>query len=316
MQLYLGIDGGGTHTRAILVNALGQVQGEGNAGPSNYHNVGVEVTGRSLREATENAWASANLPFAMADTAFLGCAGIKASADIVSLTAIAESIGLAPAGHVTVANDLHNALSGGLAGRPGIALIAGTGTNCLGCDATGKSFMCGGWGWMLDDVGGGIGIALAGLRAAARAADGRAPFTRLLSAALAFFGLTEANELLERLYVRSCPLEEIATFAAVVIREAMTGDATAMEVLSEGARALAELVAGVSRELSFPDVADIVILGGCARSGSPYQPLIEQAVRAAVANANIIEPKGSPTQGAAINALRAAGVKPIPNLIF
>jgi N-acetylglucosamine kinase-like BadF-type ATPase len=206
MQLYLGIDGGGTRTRAILVDSQGRVVGEGEAGPSNYNNVGLAAAGRALRAAAESAWARAGKPRTATTpaSAFLGLAGVKASVDVARLTSLAESAGLAPAGQVTVANDLHNALAGGLAGRPGIALIAGTGTNCLGRDATGATFMCGGWGWLLDDVGGGIGLALAGLRAATRAADGRSSAIGLLPRALAFFGLTDANELLERLYARAC----------------------------------------------------------------------------------------------------------------
>lgn len=290
--------------------------GEGEGGPSNYHNVGIETAGLALRSATEAAWTGVGLPFAPAAVAFLGCAGVKASVDIIGLTVVAEAAGLAPAGRVTVANDLHNALAGGLAGRPGIALIAGTGTNCLGLDATGASFMCGGWGWLLDDIGGGVGLALAGLRAATRAADGRAAETALLPAALAFFGLTEANELLKRLYVRDCPPEEIAAFAPVVTREAGAGDVTALGVLREGARALAELVAGAARTLNFPDGPEVVLLGGCACSGPPYQPMVETAILNAVPTAHLTVPAGPPVHGAALNALRTGGVNPLPVLDF
>jgi len=313
---FLGIDGGGTRTRAILVDEQGLVLAEGVAGPSNYHNVGLKAASLALRAATEAAWAGAGLPFTPAAAAFLGCAGVKASVDIARLTAVAEAAGLAPAGQVTVTNDLHNALAGGLAGHPGIALIAGTGTNCLGRDATGASFMCGGWGWLLDDVGGGVGLALAGLRAATRAADGRAAETALLPAALAFFGLTEADGLLERLYVRPCPPEEIAAFASVVTREAGAGDSAALAVLREGAHALAELVAGAARALHFPDGPRVVLLGGCARSGSPYQPMVETAILDAVPGAHLVEPAGPPVHGAALNALRAGGVNPLPLLDF
>jgi N-acetylglucosamine kinase-like BadF-type ATPase len=316
VKLFLGIDGGGTRTRAILVDEQGRVVGEGEAGPSNYHNVGIAAAGFALRAATQAAWAGVGQSFAPAAAAFLGCAGVKASIDIIRLTAVAEAACLAPAGHVTVANDLHNALAGGLAGHPGIALIAGTGTNCLGRDANDASFMCGGWGWLLDDLGGGVGIALAGLRAATRAADGRAPETALLPAALAFFGLTEANELLERLYVRDCPPEEIAAFASVVTREAGAGDAAAIAVLREGARALAELVAGAAHALHFPDGPRVVLLGGCVCSGAPYQSMVETAILDVVPAAQLTLPAGPPVQGAALNALRAGGVNPLPLLDF
>ncbi|MBL9215182.1 MAG: ATPase [Opitutaceae bacterium] len=314
MKAYLGIDGGGSHTHAILVSPRGRVLGRGEAGPSNYHGVGLKVAGANLRKAAERAWADAGQPFQAAAAAFLGCAGVKAERDAARVTAEAEGVGLAPAGQVTVVNDLHNALAGGLAGQPGIALIAGTGTNCLGRDATGATCMCGGWGWLLDDEGGGFGLAVAALRAAVRGADGRIPPTRLLPAGLAFFGLTHPDELLARLYVDAWTPDEVAAFAPVVMRLAEEGDAAAIGVLRNGAAALAGLVAGAAKPLSFPAGPSVVVLGGCARSGSPYQPMIEAAIRRLCPEARLGAPALSPVHGAAVNCLRAAGCDPRPLL--
>jgi N-acetylglucosamine kinase-like BadF-type ATPase len=316
MKFFLGIDGGGTKTRAVLVNADGVVIGEGESGPANYHNVGLPDAMASLQQATARAWLASGLPARMPDLAFLGCAGIKSAVDIARFTSAAETAGIAPTGEITVVNDLHNALTGGLAGRPGIALIAGTGTNCLGRDASGKHFMCGGWGWLLDDAGGGFGLALAAMRASVRAADGRSPETRLLPALLAFLGLSEPNELLARLYVEKWTPDELAAFAPVVIRLAQEGDAPASRILHEGALALADLVAGSARALDFPDGPEVVLLGGCACSGDPYQPLIEAAIRSACPAARITPPAFSPVHGAALNALHAGGIHPLPELTF
>jgi N-acetylglucosamine kinase-like BadF-type ATPase len=227
---------------------------------------------------------------------------------MLRVRAAAESAGLAPAGAVTVMNDLYNAHAGGLQGEAGVALIAGTGTNCLGIDHAGGSFMCGGWGWLLDDEGGAFGLAINALRAAARVADGRAAGTRLLAAALAFLGLSEADEMLARFYAQPWTPAEIAAFAPVVARLASEGDATAHRLLVAGARALAGLVAGACRTLVFPRGPRVVLLGSCARSGAPYQPLIEAEIRRLCPSARIVEPKGGTLHGAAINALRAGGV--------
>jgi len=314
MKILLGIDGGGTNTRAILVDAAGRVLGEGQAGPSNYHNVGLPTAIANLREARDRAWSASGFPARTPDAAFLGCAGIKSAADIARFTSAAETAGIASVGEITVANDLHNALTGGLGGRPGIALIAGTGTNCLGRDASGKAFMCGGWGWLLDDVGGALGLALASMRASVRAADGRAPATRLLPALLAFLGLSEPNELLARLYVEQWTPDEVAAFAPVVIRCADEGDATACQIVREGAQTLAGLVAGAARALDFPNGPEVVLLGGCVRSGPPYQTLVTDAIRVACPNACLTEPVFSPVHGAALNVLRAVGIDPLPSL--
>ncbi|MDR1283594.1 MAG: ATPase [Opitutaceae bacterium] len=316
MDFLLGIDGGGTRTRAILVTETGVVLGTGEAGPANCHNVGVQTAARHLNEAADMAWSAADKPRRQQPArVFIGCAGVKSRPDILQLTAAAELAGF-PAETVTVENDLHNALAGGLGGRPGIALIAGTGSNCLGRDASGNTFMCGGWGWLLDDEGSGFGLAIAALRAVARAADRRARPTSLLPAALAFFGVSEPDELLARFYAKKWTPGEVAAFAPVVMRHATEGDATARKLLAEGARALAALVSGAASALRFPQGPRVVLLGGCARGGAPYQPMIEAKIRATCPRARIVEPVGPPLHGAALNVLRAAGIHPLPRLDF
>jgi N-acetylglucosamine kinase-like BadF-type ATPase len=316
MPTYLGIDGGGTHTRAILLNRSGRVLGVGSAGPSNFNNVGDARAIANLLTATRAAWSAAGKPFAPADAAFLGLAGVKSAADIARMITVAEGASLASAGAVTVANDLHNALSGGLDGAPGIVLIGGTGCNALGRDASGRTFMCGGWGWLLGDLGAGFGLAAEGLRAACRAADGRAPATRLLTAALAFFGLSEPNELLACLYVGTWDPGAVASFAPVVVRLAGEGDSTAAAVLSDGADSLAAIVAATARTLDFPSGPDVVLLGGCITSGAPYQPLVEAAIRRAWPAARLRPAAHDPLHGAALNVLRHAGLKPSNPLII
>jgi len=306
MELYLGIDGGGTRTRAVLVAGSGEVLGEGKAAASNFNNVGEQEAGNNLRAATEAAFHAAGMSFRSVDGAFLGLAGVKSSEDIARMTSVAEARELAPAGAVTVKNDLFNALAGGLDGGPGIALIAGTGSNCLGRDASGEDFMCGGWGWFMDDGGSGWGLAADALRVAVRMADGRETPTRLLSTVLTFHGVSEANALLARLYNNAWSPAGIAGFAPVVIRLASEGDEAAKAVLHRGAKALSELVATTASRLDFPDGPRVVLLGGCARSGPPYQPLVEEAVRTACPRARLQDPVRDATYGAALNALSFA----------
>ncbi len=314
MKIFLGIDGGGTKTRAVLVDSHGTLLGQGEAGSSNYHNVGLKAAVEAIGKAADLAGRQAGLKKSLPQAAFLGCAGIKSSVDMAQMTYAAEMAGIGPAGEIKVANDLHNALAGGLSGQSGIALIAGTGANCLGQDDSGATFMCGGWGWLLDDVGGAMSLALAAFRAAARAADGRAPKTPLLPRVLAFLGISDPNEMLARLYVEKWTPDELARFAPAVEHCAKEGDLTAKQILLEGADALAGLVAGVARSLHFPNGPTVVILGGCARSGPYYPHLIRAAIEKACPRARIVEPEGSTVQGAALNALRAGGINPLPEL--
>lgn len=302
--LFLGVDGGGTKTRAVLVDATGRVRGTGEAGPSNYHNTGLGPTMDNIRQAARAAGAGTARPAA----AFLGCAAVKSARDGAVLTAAAEAARIAPAGTVTVASDMYNALAGGLSGRPGIALIAGTGSNCVGRDASGATFMCGGWGWLMGDEGSAAAIALEAVRVCVRAADGRARRTALLAPLLEFLGVAEPDELSARLYVDGWTPGELAAFAPVVERLAGAGDRAALAILQSGAKSLAALVAGTARALRFPGGPEVSILGGCARSGPLYPPMITAAVRRACPSARLVEAEHSTLYGAALNALRAGGL--------
>jgi len=55
----LGVDGGGTKTRAVVAGSRGEVQGEGHAGPSNPLRVGVSDSTKAIRQAVEGACADA-----------------------------------------------------------------------------------------------------------------------------------------------------------------------------------------------------------------------------------------------------------------
>lgn len=309
MRLFIGIDGGGTASRAVVVTSRGRIVSEGRSGPGNYHNVGLAKASGNLAAAARSAWLAAGLPAGKRPAGvFAGCAGIKSTVDVARLTLALERAGVGEAGTITVANDLLNAHAGGLAGGPGVALIAGTGTHCFGRDRGGCEAFCGGWGWLLDDVGGGAGLALAGLRLAVRAADGRFGESAVLPAAMAFFGTREPGEILTNLHTQPWPPEKLAGFAKVLTRLAADGDAGALSVLKEGAGSLAGLVATCAEKLRWRGRCNVVVLGGCARSGDPYQPLVEAAIVRALPRGRLVRPAGSPVEGAARNVLRIAGL--------
>jgi N-acetylglucosamine kinase-like BadF-type ATPase len=310
MEFFLGIDGGGTGTRAILVNRLGCVLGLGESGPSNYHNVGTEVAGKNLKTAVDLAKEEANLSGETPSSVFIGCAGVRSKSDQATVRDCAVAVGLrGPRDEdLVVCNDLHNALSGGLGGRHGIALIAGTGSNCLGRDESGQTFMCGGWGWLMDDVGSGCGLAVDAMRTAVQMADGRKERTKLLQVVMRFFGANEASELLKILYTQSWPPEALGELAPEITGLAAEGDPGAIGVLRRGAAGLAALVATTRRQLAFGAEVDVVLLGSAALSGMPYQSLVESSIAQQCDGVRFVRAACSPLEGAALNALRMAGI--------
>jgi N-acetylglucosamine kinase-like BadF-type ATPase len=308
-ELLLGVDGGGTGTRAVLLQSDGRVIGLGESDSSNFNNMGQDVAAENLRLATVAAFADAGIPFSPVKAAFLGLAALKSEADIARMVAAIGSRGLAPAGWIQVKNDLHNALAGGLDGEAGVAVISGTGSNCLGRDPRGNYFNCGGWAWLMDDGGSGFGLSIDALRTAVRMADGREKQTPLLPAVLEFYKVPHPDFLLERLYNRKWTPAEIASFTPTIMELAAAGDPAAMEILRRGALALAGLVSTTAANLDFAEAPRVVLLGGCVRSGAPYQPLVESEIRNSCPGVRLMEPLHDTVYGAALNALRFAASK-------
>lgn len=312
-KLYLGVDGGGTRTRAWLVDPAGQVLGAGESGPSNPNNVGPAGAGAAIGEAARSAGVAARVAGFPVQSAFVGCAGIKTAADCATFGAALHAGGLAA--RVDVANDTEAALAGGLGGAPGIVLIAGTGSFCLGRDARHQTAARGGWGWLLDDIGGAFWIGREAVRAVALAADGRAPATSLREPVLNFFGIAEPAAILAALYHPDMPPIRLAELSRVVTAAASAGDAVAGAILDASAHAAAELVRLVARALHWHDPLRLVIVGGLGRSGAPYTPRLHDAIRAAVPEITIVPPLLPPVAGAALRALEAAGVNATPGIL-
>src|SRR6185436_18935145 len=116
----LGIDGGGTKTRAVIAEAEGHVLGSGVGGPSNYDDVGMERAKAGIAEAVRMARQQSGLPEARLASVFLGMAGVVSEQDRSVIHAIARELNLADDQNVDVDHDCRIALAGGLSGRPGI----------------------------------------------------------------------------------------------------------------------------------------------------------------------------------------------------
>ena len=188
-DLYVGIDAGGTRTRLALADERGEIVALGEGGPGNLHRCGPEVLGRSIVEAR----AAAGLGSEPASAACLGVAGARSEADRRVLLDLAEELGLAPDGRIEVTSDVVVAHRGAFGGRPGIVVIAGTGSAVLGRDGEGREHSASSWDQARDDPGSGWDLGRRAVAAGILAGPGDAQ-TRALWAALAPRVLAAAEE--------------------------------------------------------------------------------------------------------------------------
>lgn len=314
-DLVIGIDGGGTCTRATLATGEGVVLGCMDTAGCNYRSVGIGLAIERIELAVRGAFRAANRAFAPPAAMFVGAAGVNTAEDARTLGDALCAAGLARPEQLAVANDSENAHAAGLRGRPGVALICGTGSIALGRSAAGRSFICGGRGWVLDDAASGAWLGLQALRAVVRAIDGREPATALQTIVLKALDLGGPEALVGRVYAAGFGAAEMARLAPFVLRAARQGDAVARDILQRGATEAAKLVQAAARGAGIAGATEVVLMGGVARSGPPYQPMIEAAIRRVLPPVTLVEPEMPPAIGAVIRALELARVPITPAVI-
>lgn len=306
MDLFLGVDAGGTGTRAILVDAAGAVHGRGTGGPGNWQAIGVANAGATLRSTITAALGSAGVEAGAVRGSFLALAGVRTDADRALIAA--ELAPLQLGGTVRLGGDLEAAHAGAHAGGPGVVVIAGTGSAAWGRDAHGRTVSAGGWGWLVDDCGGAYWLALRALSAACEAVDGRGPATTLGTRAAAFFDAADLRELLTGLHAGRRDRAGIAAFAREVRAAADSGDAVALALIGEAVNELLRLARAVRDRL--PEYASASAAAPCPLAivgGLGLGSIIAAPARAA--GFAPVEPWGEPVLGAALLAAEAAGAK-------
>lgn len=312
MDLVLGVDGGGTRTRGVLVDAAGRLRAAATGGSINLDDHPWERAEAELRALFDHLRREAN-DGSPVRAAFLTVGGVLTEADREATRGLAAAATRLPPATIGVHHDAFGALAGGLAGEAGMVLVAGTGSICFGRNRDGQESWCGNWGPMLGDEGSGHWLGLEALRAVARAHDGRNSPTALTEAVLAWLGVDAPEELLRRVHVGGLTRGEIAAFAPTVLRIASAGDAVAQDLTARGAHALAQCVR-VVRDALFDPAENMgrpvatVLVGGLTRDEA-YRRDLERAVARVAPRTRVVEPRLPPVLGAARVALERAGVE-------
>jgi len=299
LELYLGVDGGQSSTKAVIGDATGRILGRGTAGPCNHVSASEARAkfSRTILECVGNARAAAGLGH---DVHFrAACFGMSGGPE--DKDAILREIIVAEQWLVT--HDGLIALSGAVAGADGIVAIGGTGSIAFGRRGD-RTMRAGGWGYIFGDEGGAFWIVKEAVRAAVRLQEGWGPTTRLLEMLLQATGVRTANEVLHLFYTPEWPRSRVARLSAEVSRVAQAGDETAVSILKNAGRQLAQFVAAIHSTLWHPgETAHASYIGGVFRS-----PEVLQSFERALENVVVREPIWGADAGALIEAYRIAGI--------
>ena len=178
MGYSIGIDGGGTKTDCVVLDADGSIIGEGHSGPANPLRSGYEAAFRSISEAAAEALKSARLHTGDVTSVCAGLAG-AGRRNVVRRTMVFLAHEF-PHAVAQVTTDYDVALETAAGSGPGVVLIAGTGSVAYGRNAAGETARSGGYGPWIGDEGSAFDIGRRAIAAVARTRDHDGPVTLLL----------------------------------------------------------------------------------------------------------------------------------------
>lgn len=300
-QLYLGVDGGGTKTHISLMNGNRDFKCEGFAGPSNPLRVGVETAVSNIAKAINDACDRAGVSRGDIVAGTLGLAGVRRSDLKQSVReSFVKRLGIRK---VSVVTDAEIALYATTQGKPGLVVIAGTGSVCLGKNENGEMAISGGWGPLAGDEGGGVGIAQQALHTIAKASDGRGVPTMLSQRASEYFRASGPENLIVAIYSPQVDNTRIAGFARLVVEAAQEGDKVAVEILEDAGFELGLAACAVIDKLKLEDrKVPIGCVGSVFLAGELLTGPMLKKVRECAPKAFLTKPAVPPAHAAALMA--------------
>ncbi|WP_245674755.1 N-acetylglucosamine kinase [Herbidospora cretacea] len=285
--LIIGVDGGGTSTRCVVVSEHGEVAGRGLAEGANV--VSAADPAGNLLAALRDAMRGLD-PSRVVGGVF-GLAGSGAGRAGKIVAEAWRSAGLP--GRPYVVADVLVAFAGATAEPDGAVLLAGTGAVAARITGWDVAKVVDGHGWLVGDEGSGVWIGRQAVTAALQAVDGRGVRTDLVDRL--DLGAT-ATEIVSRVYamVADQGPASLGRFAPVTDQAARDGDEAALTIVIDAARRLTRSARALG-----PFTGPLVLAGSLLTRPTELSRLVRQEFGDAI-------PARDGAAGAAALGLRVA----------
>lgn len=298
MKLFAGIDGGQSSTVAVIGDENGSVIARGSAGPGDEVAQGPQSTRLrdALADALRDAATHAGLP-----------AGARFEAIVAGISGYDGKVygqqPQLPCDRLTLVHDTVIAHAGALDGKPGVVVIAGTGSVAYAQNERGDSALAGGFGYLFGDEGSGFWLARSAIADAMRETDA-GEGNELQSIILQHFSQPSLHALARAFYAGTISRTQIASFAPEIVKQAELGSERAAQYVQDAAKALVLLAQHASQRAAI-QMPDVAFVGGLMRSAT-LSDNVDRRLHELMAQATRVAPARDAAEGALLLAYRPA----------
>lgn len=281
MNLAVGVDAGGTSTRAWVVDRDGRVRGSGRAGGANPNSHPPASAAKAMVDAIHGALSDADPAEVRAWV--IGMAGRSKLTD-PAVAAVFErawaGLGFTGAGGPRLVSDAEAAFVSATSEPDGTVLVAGTGSIAGRVRDRHMVSTAGGYGWLLGDEGSGFWLGRQAVRTALDVLSGQHPPSTLADAVLAEAGIdAAASDAAFQLIttVNAAPPVQLARYAPLVSAAHAAGDPAAFAITDRAAELL------ITTALSARDSGErtpVVLVGSVLAESGPVGSAVRAGLRA------------------------------------
>lgn len=297
MEIWIGIDGGGTKTNFLSIDGTGRQLAAHRAPGTDVHAMGMEAVCRIVREGVETVCAGLRKDDVRGICFGMPSYGENGPDDTDYAARLQNCLAPLP---LRIVNDVEAGLAGALALRPGVVIVCGTGAMALGRDAHGRVIRAGGWADYFSDEGSGLWLGKKALELFSKESDGRlprGPLYSLIRRELCLRTDVELNNLVRSRYERS--RQQTASLQRILLEAARSGDSAAKAAYTQAAGELALAAEAVIARADFSGAPSVSYIGGVWHSGELLlKPLRERLA----GRAEVLPPLFSAEYGAALLA--------------
>lgn len=284
MNYFLGIDGGGTKTKAAVCDDGGKIICRVTGETINFYSVGMSVCRENLKAIMSEIEQICGASFFKA--AVIGCSALDGEADEKTTQALCGNI--INSQKIYMNSDAFIPL---MSAECDAVAICGTGSMVVAFDENKNTITAGGWGHILGDEGSAYAIAVSALRLCCEYTDKGASHP-LLECAKNFFGVNDLRKVIDYIYAPATTKADIAKFSAQIDALAQQGCEAAVEIIKHEAQKYSKTVVALLNRTNA--CGTLALYGGVFENSEIFRTELSQQVNKVFPGVNIQLLKTSP----------------------